>query len=59
MNPRTTEDHRAATQRLAEVAEILAAGILRLRSRQLGTHRVTESRFDWTSRPSEACMLTG
>ena len=39
MNPRATEDYRAASQRLAEVAEILAAGILRLRAREFGTHR--------------------
>ena len=31
-------DQLTAAQRLAEVAEILAAGILRLRARQLGTH---------------------
>jgi hypothetical protein len=32
-------DRLSPAQRLGEVAEILAAGILRLRSRQLGTHR--------------------
>jgi hypothetical protein len=32
-------DQLSAAQRLAEVAEILAAGILRLRSRQLGTYQ--------------------
>jgi hypothetical protein len=32
-------DQLTAAQRLGEVAEILAAGILRLRSRQLGTQQ--------------------
>ena len=39
MDAPTTDGKRIATQPLAEVAEILAAGILRLRARQLGTHR--------------------
>ena len=39
MDAPTTDEKRIATQPLVEVAEILAAGILRLRSRQLGTHR--------------------
>jgi len=38
MSPPTTGEKRIATQRLAEAAEILAAGILRLRARELGTH---------------------
>jgi hypothetical protein len=38
--PWTPEPDRvSAAARLAEVAEILAAGILRLRARELGTHR--------------------
>ena len=32
-------DRLTAAQRLAEVAEILAAGLLRLRARELGSHR--------------------
>ena len=32
-------DRLTAAQRLAEVAEILAAGMLRLRARELGTQR--------------------
>ena len=38
MHPDGAADKPSAV-RLTEVAEILAAGILRLRSRQLGTHR--------------------
>ncbi len=34
----STGERVAAAPRLSEVAEILAAGILRLRARQLGTH---------------------
>lgn len=41
MNARTTDEKPTAAC-LAEVAEILAAGMLRQRSRQLGTHRGAE-----------------
>ena len=47
-----------AAERLDEIAEILAAGILRVR-RKLRGPESTEERFDWTSRPTEACMPTG
>ena len=43
--------------RLAEVAEILAAGILRLRARQLGTHRGDgeQVRLDFSPDAKRAC----
>lgn len=42
-------DRLTVAQRLAEVAEILAAGLLRLRARQLGSHRgdVEQVRLDF------------
>jgi hypothetical protein len=45
-------------QRLDEVAAILATGMLRLGAGS-GKSRPPESRFGWTTRPSEACMLNG
>jgi hypothetical protein len=38
MHPDRAADNPPPATRLAEVAEILAAGILRVRARQLGTH---------------------
>lgn len=39
MHPDRAADSLPAAQRLAEVAEILSVGMLRLRARELGTHR--------------------
>ena len=51
-------DLMTPAERLDEIAEILAAGILR--GPQKAARRATEETgFDWTSRPTEACMLTG
>ena len=51
-------DLMTAEQRLSEVAQILAAGLMRLRRqrecRMIGS--CLEKTFDWTSRPTEACM---
>ena len=46
-----------AAERLDEIAAILAAGILRVRT-EVARRQTEETGFDWTSRPTEACMAT-
>ena len=46
------------TERLDEVAELLAVGVLRLLSRRSGADSEKGRRFDWTVEANGACVVS-
>jgi hypothetical protein len=51
-------DHLSPKERLAEVCEILARGVARLRLRNSGQTSASAESFAYTSRPTDAVMRT-
>ena len=56
-SPNALDPNRmTAAERLAEIGEILAAGLLRLRARQREAKPATTETVPWTSPPTRASM---